>query len=71
MLWQWVRDLHPEVRLLYPLLYLHHVLVAKAGFGSNKTMVGVPSYGGAFGMTLKSCTGPECTYTRGYDESTA
>jgi chitinase len=34
-------------------------------------MVGVPSYGRSFGMTDKSCTGPECTYTGGYDESTA
>lgn len=34
-------------------------------------MVGVPSYGRSFGMTQESCTGPDCTYTGGYDESTA
>jgi GH18 family chitinase len=38
-------------------------MITKAGVPSNKVVVGVSSYGRAFQMTAKGCTGPMCTYT--------
>jgi chitinase len=38
-------------------------MITKAGVPSNKVVVGVSSYGRAFQMTAKGCTGPMRTYT--------
>lgn len=38
-------------------------MITKAGAPSTKIVVGVTSYGRAFQMTTRDCTGPLCTYT--------
>ncbi|KAH8901597.1 glycoside hydrolase [Thozetella sp. PMI_491] len=46
-------------------------MITKAGVPTNKIFVGESSYGRSFGMSDPSCTGPMCTFTGGYDDSTA
>lgn len=37
-------------------------MLTKAGVPANRVVVGVSSYGRAFGMTSKACTGPTCGF---------
>jgi hypothetical protein len=46
-------------------------MLTKAGVTSTKIIVGVTSYGRSFRMSDPSCSGPDCTYTGGYDLSNA
>jgi len=64
-----VLRLAPKVFIWIPFLvrelfvYIDSITqVTKAGVPSNKVVVGVSSYGRAFGMTTPGCAGEMCTY---------